>query len=126
MDSSEAVSRKSRAGRVALTVVLVLLALSVLAGRWLSPNLLFATKAEQLGCQGGFCVERVHRGERLFLAPRDEIWVSMHDGARFYSAKNPFGDGDTLTVDWAGGGVRVTDGTVSLSWDAATLARLGD
>ncbi|MDQ0364065.1 hypothetical protein [Catenuloplanes indicus] len=122
----ESSSRKARAGRVALGVVLGLLVLAVLAGRWLSPNLLFATKADQLGCQAGYCVERVHRGERLFLAPYDEIWVSLRDGGRFYSAKNPFDHGEALTVDWTGGGVRVTDGVVTLSWDAATLQRLGD
>ncbi|MDR7327365.1 MULTISPECIES: hypothetical protein [Catenuloplanes] len=121
----ESSSRKSRAGRVALAVVLGLLALGVLAGRVLSPNLLFATKADRLGCQDGLCVERVHRGERLFLAPYDEIRVGARDGGRFYSAKNPFDHGDPLTVDWTGG-VRVTDGTVTLSWDAATLDRLGD
>ncbi|MDR7275543.1 hypothetical protein [Catenuloplanes atrovinosus] len=125
MDSPDAVTRGPRAGRIAVVAVLALLVLAVLTGRWLSPNLLLGTRTTELSCRDGLCVEQVRRGETLILAPYDRIRVGVRGGARAYVADNPFGD-SPLTVEWAGGGVRITDGTATLSWDAAVLARLGD
>ena len=123
-DTRPVTARTSRLRWVVAGLVLALLI--VLAGRALSPNLLLGTRITELSCQGGHCVELVRRGETVILAPYDQIRVHRVGGARYYGARNPFDASSTLTVDWSGGGVRITDGTVTLSWDAAILDRLGD
>ncbi|MET0493846.1 MAG: hypothetical protein ABW000_12030 [Actinoplanes sp.] len=116
------------AARIVAGLALVLLLLLVLFGRWISPNLLIGTSVTGKWCEdkSGYCVEHVVRGERVFLAPFDELHLIYRAQPRYYAVTNPFGSSADLSVQFGEDGVRVTDGSAVLSWPAATVARIGD
>jgi hypothetical protein len=115
------------AGWIVAGLALALL-LVVLFGRWVSPSLVLGTSVTGRWCEdkSGYCVEHVVRGERVFLAPFDELRLVYKGQPRYYAVTNPFAGGDDLSVQFGEDGVSVTDGAAVLSWPAATAARLGD
>jgi hypothetical protein len=131
MDSSPApavATAPRRHGAAVTLVVILFLLLLVVIGRWLSPNLNVGTTVADRTCEnlGGYCIEHVTRGEWVFLAPVDEWHVlTESDTGRYYTANNPFAPGADVSYG-VGGGVSVTDGTITLTWNEAVLARLGD
>lgn len=83
----------------------------------------------------GYCLERWARPELIVVPGRREVRVyaivdGAHSGERYLVNDDPFSDqtqASDLDVRWSpSGGVRVTDGVASLSYDASTLASLAD
>ncbi len=111
-----------------IAAVIALALIPVLFGRWLSTNLTIGTEVTDRWCEQstGFCVEHVERRDWLILTPVDEFHLVHRGQPRYYTADNPFGADPALTVDFTDAGVSLTDGTATLTWPAATLARLGD
>ena len=103
----------------------------MLASRVVTSDLVVFASVTQRSCQGGFCVERVHTPDWLFVPGTREIHLG-HDvhgevsPDRFYSADDPFDDSSNLTITWNNGGVSISDGAATLTWAADTLGRLED
>jgi hypothetical protein len=118
---------RRRTGRILASTALLLVLLAIVIGRWLSPNLVVGT-IEGRSCDdaSGYCVAHVTRGEWILLAPYDEWKVSTKSNPdRYYGAKNPFSEYADLTITMTGD-VSISDGTLTLTWSQATLARLAD
>ena len=105
--------------------------LLVLASRFVTSDLVVFSSVTQAACQGGFCVQRIHTPDWLFVPGSSEIHVG-HDahGAvapdRFYSADDPFGESSNVTITWNNGGVSISDGAATLTWGADALGLLED
>ncbi|WP_033346172.1 hypothetical protein [Catenuloplanes japonicus] len=127
MSSPEIAPARSRRG-IVVGVVLFLLLLVVVTGRWFSSNLVAGSTVEDRVCDDttGWCVEHVTRADWLILAPYDEWHVmTKTNSGRYYSADNPFDEYSDITYDLSNG-VSITDGTVTLTWPKPVLDRLGD
>jgi hypothetical protein len=105
--------------------------LLVLVSRFVTADLVVFSSVTQRSCQGGFCVERVHTPDWLFVPGTREIHLG-HDAhgevasGRFYSADDPFNGSSNVTITWNNGGVSISDGAATLTWAADTLGRLDD
>jgi hypothetical protein len=105
--------------------------LLVLASRVVTSDLVIFSSVTQRSCQGGFCVERKHTPELLFVPGTREIRLERDShgeaaSGRFYSADDPFDESSNVTITWNNGGVSISDGVATLTWGADTLARLDD
>jgi hypothetical protein len=100
----------------------------VATSRFVTSDLVVFSSVTQRSCQGGFCVERVHRPDLVFVPGFREIQVG-HDSSsqqgRVYVQQDPFDDySDVKTVWNADGGVSLSDETATLTWSGDTLSRL--
>ncbi|HST82187.1 MAG TPA: hypothetical protein VLL08_10675 [Kineosporiaceae bacterium] len=104
--------------------------LLVLVSRSVTSDLVVFSSVTQRSCQGGYCVERVHTPDWLFVPGTREIHLrrDAHEAeqGRFYSADDPFDASSNVTITWNNGGVSISDGVATLIWSADTLARLED
>jgi hypothetical protein len=122
--------RRTRPGRLGPLLGAVGVLLLVLVSRFVTSNLVIHQSVVQRSCQGGFCVERVHAPDLLFVPGNRKVRVG-HDAdgpvqGRYYGADDPFGDYSDVTITWKDGGVSLTDGAATLSWSAQTLGRIDD
>ncbi|MCE0536717.1 hypothetical protein LWF15_14510 [Kineosporia rhizophila] len=109
----------------------VVVVLFILGCRWMvGDSLAVFEKVARQDCQDdGYCVSWVSYPELLVAGGRQEVHVYQagHAGDRFYVAPDPFqGDLSGVSVTMDEEGVSITDGSVTLSWSAQTLERLGD
>ncbi len=90
-------------------------------------NFFLFQKTEQLSCQGGFCVQRVTSPDLIIVSGRDDIRLGRQDDqtGRSYVARNPF-DSSPIRVTWNAGGVSLTSGVATFTWDAAAMELLND
>ena len=105
--------------------------LLVLVSRFVTEGLVAFSSVTQRSCQGGFCVERVHTPDRLFVSGSREIHLG-HDsggrlgGGRIYFEQDPFDEYANVSIAWNNGGVSISDGVATLTWEAGVLSRLDD
>jgi hypothetical protein len=104
--------------------------LLVLVSRFVTSDLVIFSTVSQRSCQDGFCVERMHTPDLLFVAGTREVRLGHQaEGkvqGRFYAEHDPFDEYSDVTIDWKDGGVSLSDDAATLTWDADTLARLDD
>ena len=125
--STPRTTRGRRLGPLWGAVVALLL---ILVSRFVTSDLAVFSTVSQRSCQDGFCVERLHTPDLLFVPGSREVRLG-HDTkgtveGRFFVERDPFGDYSDVAIEWKDGGVSLSDGAATLTWDADTLARLDD
>lgn len=104
--------------------------LFVLVSRFVTSDLVIHSSVIQRSCQSGFCVERVHAPDLLFVPGRREVHI-RHDAnsqaqGRYLVERDPFDDYSDVEIVWKDGGVSLSDKVATLSWDADALGNLDD
>lgn len=105
--------------------------LLVLASRTLTEGFTVHSSITESSCQNGFCVERRHSPDLLFVPGLREVRVVVRDAQghtqpRFLIEDDPFGPYADVKITWSNGGVSLTDGAAVLGWDASALKSLQD
>ena len=102
--------------------------LLVLASRFVTSDLAIHTSVIQRSCQSGYCVERIHAPDLLFVPGFRRVQLAHDakgaDKGRHYVEDDPFDDHSQVKIRWENGGVSLTDGAATLTWDAQAIGRL--
>jgi hypothetical protein len=121
-------SGRERSGWIAPLIGAIGAILVILVARAVTSDLLIHPTVAQRSCQGGFCVERVHTPDLLFVPARQEVHVKQEGTGktqgRYYTARDPFDEFSDVQIVWKDGAVHLSDGAAILAWDADTLGRL--